>query len=307
MADLLCEFATRFPDLAANILHRDRHKRRNFREETITDLLMAGLIGYEPFGIYVDFPADESKTGEDMDWEFVDPDEPNGRCYLRLHIQAKRAIRSTAKTKSNRYWYYRELDHAVPKGAKKGSQHEMLLRQAHALPGCVPLYAFYHPKQALNRRGSAGPAIEGVNLMFADQIPVNLTAKAWPRTDKKVATWRPHFLPLSTFLCFGTGPKVLGRMADRTVVFYLAPGAGAAPTPGAIADRLNELRGGGTAARDERPVATSQEIPQRTRAALEERRARGRGARTERPAIELERPRVIFDAQRIRSDFLNED
>lgn len=54
MNGLLCQFAHRFPDLAAQILQRDKHKRRNFREETITDILMAGLTAFEPCGIRVD-------------------------------------------------------------------------------------------------------------------------------------------------------------------------------------------------------------------------------------------------------------
>lgn len=50
----MCAFGRRFPDFAAEILHRDRHKRRNFREETITDILMAGLVPFEPFGLRVE-------------------------------------------------------------------------------------------------------------------------------------------------------------------------------------------------------------------------------------------------------------
>ena len=162
--NLLCRFAKRFPLLAAEILERDRHKRRNFREETITDVMMAGLVPFEPFDIVTDYPDDESLTGEDMDWEFVNENAVDGRRYLRLHIQAKRAHYSAGKKAP--YWLYRELDHAVasklpkraskpPKGAPKpgppfhGTQHKLLIDEAAKIPGCVPLYMFYHPNSAL--------------------------------------------------------------------------------------------------------------------------------------------------------------
>lgn len=86
---MLCEFANYFPRNLAQLLDRDRHLTRNFREETATDLLMMGLISFQPLGIRVDFP-DEKATGADMDWIFAAPHEVGGGVYLRLMIQAKR-------------------------------------------------------------------------------------------------------------------------------------------------------------------------------------------------------------------------
>ena len=48
---MLCEFAHYFPRNLAQLLDRDRHLTRNFREETATDLLMMGLISFKPLGI----------------------------------------------------------------------------------------------------------------------------------------------------------------------------------------------------------------------------------------------------------------
>jgi hypothetical protein len=293
MTDLLCEFAKRFPILAAQILHRDCNKSRNFREETITDVLMAGLVGFEPFGIYVDFPADESKTGEDMDWEFVDPNASDGRCYLRLHIQAKRAIESKGKAKPT-YWFYRELDHAVPKGAPKGSQHSLLITQAGKTPGCVPLYIFYHPNGALAPAIPGLPAIEGVNLIFADQIPVKKTIGHWPILDKKVATWRPQFMPLSRFLCFGHETLTIQHRSPGPPFFFTMGERGAVPSPGAIADRLNELRGIDVYGQAAAPVEAIREIPPQTQRAMDYRHRVS--AASDGRRFEIDRPRILFDA-----------
>ena len=287
MIDLLCEFSHHFPELAANILHRDRHKRRNFREETITDVLMAGLTAFEPFGIRVDFPEDESKTGEDMDWEFIDLQAPDRRRYLRLHIQAKRAIFSNGK--KNPYWFYRELDHAVPLGASKVSQHALLLKNAKASPGCVPLYMFYHPRGALAPRTAKLPPVEGVNVMFADRIPLQLNSGHWPVADKKVEKWRPHFLPLSSILCFGHGLTKLVRLSPGQIAFLILGTSGGA-SPSELADRLNELRNqdGGPASPK---IQAIEDVPQSTMRALRIDTGPTDGA-------EIERPRVIFETRR---------
>src|ERR1700734_3542592 len=103
---MLCELAHQFPLHIAALLERDRSLTRNFREETVTDLLMASLVGLEAFGVRVQFP-DEPTTGGDMDWIYVAPLEINGGRYLRLILQAKRA--SEVKLKKSRYWFYQYL------------------------------------------------------------------------------------------------------------------------------------------------------------------------------------------------------
>src|SRR5579883_2943951 len=112
---MLCALARSFPARVAELLERDRHLKRNFREETVTDLLMSSLIGLEPLGIRVDFP-DEPSTGGDMDWIFAAPLEINGGRYLRFILQPKRA--QFASLKSGGYWYYQHLDHEAGKQAQ---------------------------------------------------------------------------------------------------------------------------------------------------------------------------------------------
>lgn len=299
--NLLCRFSHRFPRLAAEILERDRHKRRNFREETITDILMAGLVPFEPFDIQTNYPADESLTGEDMDWEFVDEHAVDGRRYLRLHIQAKRAHLAATKTKP--YWLYRELDHAVgpkppkPKGfapalpvllPPHGTQHKLLVDEAKKVAGCVPLYMFYNPKSALAPAAGGLPAVEGVNWMFADIIPENVTPGRWPSSDKAIAKWRPHFHPLSDLLCFGGGPALVGveEPDGRFLALFVGP-TSMTPTPGDIEDMLNSRRGDEQVDADRMPIRAVEQIPQETRAIIA-------GARDGRRQAEIKRPRVMF-------------
>jgi hypothetical protein len=270
---LLCEFSRRFPDFAANMLDREMGKKKRFREETITDLLMAGLIGFEPLGIRVDFPEDESKTGNDMDWEFVDQHAIDGRCYLKLHIQAKRAILSTGQKP---YWYYRELDHSVPRGALHGTQHKLLLNNQK--PGNVSMYIFYHSRRALEPSKNGAPAIEGVNIIFADKIPSNETKKKWPRKSKKVEKWRENFLTLADILCSGSGVLPFPNPTPGAPFFSRA----LLVSPGQLADRLNEQQGADKGPR----VQAVKDIPENTRQALE-----SRGGKR---FAELERPRIIF-------------
>ena len=63
---MLCLFAQHFPRSVANLLQRDKKLKRRFREETITDLLMANLVTLGGSSILVDFP-DEPTTGADME------------------------------------------------------------------------------------------------------------------------------------------------------------------------------------------------------------------------------------------------
>lgn len=296
MIDPLCRFAENFPNLAARILDRDRHKRRNFREETITDLMIAGLTAFEPFGLRVDFPYDESKTGNDMDWEFVAPHATNGRRYLRLHIQAKRAILKELK-KEPSYWYYRELDHEAQKHAGWGSQAARLMDEAKS-PGCVPLYMFYHTLDALEEEDKAKklPAVAGVNAMFADALaPILATQpptkgnKRWAVEHKKLDKWRANFMPLSDFLCFGgTLPRFRwGR--GGSIAFRMGPNYSLF-SPGLLADRLNDRRHRLAALglpADFAPVEAVEDIPSQTELAIE-------GWRTRPPKAEIARPRAIF-------------
>lgn len=297
--DLLCNFANDFPAWVATVLDRDRHKRRNFREETVTDMLMAGLIPFQSLGIHVDFPIDESLTGEDMDWEFVNERAVDGKRFLRLHIQAKRAIVSATKAP---YWYYRELDHALPPASSPtialplarlpklfGRQHEILLDEAAKIAGCVPIYMFYHPSGALAAKVAALPAVDGLNWIFADLITKNVSRTRWPVDDRKVERWRPGFRPLSDLLCVRSAFEFRYRDADG--MRFVMMSENAAPSPGMMADRLNAIRlSADDAAGFLEPVGAVEDIPQTTLAAISSGFVSGKRS-------EIPRPRVIFHSR----------
>lgn len=290
----LCDFAHRFPDFAARILHRDRHKRRNFREETITDLLMAGLTAFEPYGVRVDFPLDESATGEDMDWEFVDPYAKDGRRYLRLHIQAKRAVFRPLKQLPS-YWHYDHLDHEAKRNSGRGSQAASLLAGA-AVPGCVPLYMFYHSLDALQSAGGGLPRIAGVNAILASHLlpvlrrhPPKPGNARWPVDLRKVDRWRPHFMQLSDLLYFEVSWRFQVSRSDDGLELVAGPG-GFGFSPGTLADSLNEY---GAAKTDldgsdhPGPIEAIDDIPAETMRAIEI------GSRGDY-RFEIKRPRAIF-------------
>ncbi|MFA6968861.1 DUF6615 family protein [Bosea sp. (in: a-proteobacteria)] len=193
---MLCRFSRRFPNYLAAILDKGEGLKRNFREETGTDLLTAGLLGLSTFGIYVDYP-DEPTTGADMEWVFISPKDVGGGRYLRLLIQAKRAKRRTLK--SSVYWFYDHLDHL------EGKQAEALVDYAASKTAAgestLPLYAFYHPKSALCGPSMGLPSVEGINFIFAAHV-AKVVKGGCSLPDKKLDRWRKFFMPLSDFLCF---------------------------------------------------------------------------------------------------------
>lgn len=304
---MLCEFASNFPPLLARILERDIHIKRNFREETATDLLTAGLVGLEPFGIRVDYP-DEPTTGADMDWIYAAPNEIAGGSYLRLVIQAKRAkLRPTA---SGGYWLYEHLDHGTP----PGDQANTLVNYAASKPDgmdTLALHMFYHPLSALAPQTRFKPAIEGINATFAEDVAVVVNGGCGIH-QKKVAYWRDGFLSLADLLCFPTIPPV-GPLPDPLfpdgVTLFLAgseprllryPAMGCHPL--IIADRLNAVRrsflrpsASADSGSDDRSVRPSFQIPDNVRAAIA-----GDVSKSDRK--DLKRPRLIFSTPQTSND-----
>jgi hypothetical protein len=82
---MLCYFACEFPQFVAVFLHGSRGTGRSFREETITDIMMANLKLLGRDRVIVRFP-NEPRTGADMEWNFVNRSDGS---YYRLLIQAK--------------------------------------------------------------------------------------------------------------------------------------------------------------------------------------------------------------------------
>lgn len=289
---MLCEFAKRFPRDLAQLLERDRHLSRNFREETATDLLMMGLMPLQPLGVRVDFP-DEKITGADMDWIYAAPHEVGGGSYLRLMIQSKRCREQKLKDGSS-YWYYDHLDHGTP----KGSQIQTLVNHAATSPdgmATLPLYMFYHPRSALQRAAGALPAIEGINMRLARDV-VGIVAGGCKRKEKKVSRWRAGFMSLSDLLCWPVVdlPSPPSPPADRATEFLLPSGfrelryLSIAFHPDLVAERINLIRGEAAHAADaDFQVRPSGELPDSIRRAIA-------GEVTDKDRATLQRPRVIL-------------
>jgi hypothetical protein len=282
---MICEFAQSFPDLAARLLERDRNLTKNFREETVTDLLMASLLALTPFGIRVDYP-DEPTTGADMDWIFAAPHEINGGRYLRILLQAKRA---SAPKGTNR-WSYKYLDHGNP----LGKQAQDLVNYASASPdgmATLPMYIFYHPSSALDAKTARLPAVEGVNLTFAAHVAPVVKRGCSP-AQKRVSFWRKQFLFLTDILCW---PPAVVPPATEV-------GTRSLPNfhPDLVAERLR-LRSSEIASPSKLPdggapvIEVANNIPDRVRRAID-----GQMTLVDREA--LERPRVVFSTSLRRRD-----
>lgn len=235
----LCQFSKQFPKRVADLLGLEEEKRligmplsRRFREETLTDILMGGLLPFHPHLIrHIDFATNERVTGHDIELEFVNL-LPNGRKrYLRLHLQAKRA----APSKGGRVWRYKELDYL------QGQQAQNLVNEAKKVGRhCVPMYLLYHPEQVLQPQAGNLPAIEGVNVMLAPAVARAVNGGCDFRT-RRVNHWQRHFMPLSRLLCW---PEVDLRQAFSALQFMAGepPVFASGIAPDLLASRLEEHR-----------------------------------------------------------------
>ncbi|MBX3497519.1 MAG: hypothetical protein KF769_14885 [Parvibaculum sp.] len=246
---MLCQFANTFPKFVELFMGSGRSLRRRFREETITDIMMANLITMDAASrMVVEFPV-EPVTGADMEWNFVNPDD---KTFFRIHLQAKQAYGDGAIwTRHN----YRELFHTVGSSAKL--QAELLTESARksSVP-TYPLYIFYNPSRTceLARAGGA-PHVIGVTL--AEGYFVAILAKAATNRrlralNRSLGMLAPSFFSLSDLFCppsilplgpFAFAPKrtwmplYISRNKGRETVGMPIP-----PRPQEIRERLVELR-----------------------------------------------------------------
>lgn len=192
---MLCRFAHNFPPFVANFLETGRGLRRRFREETITDMLMASLRALSPMGIIVDFP-DEPTTGADMEWNYV---SLRDNTFYRLYLQAKQLYGE------GNYWSrlnYRELLYRV----RGQYQARVLCDSARASGGAIyPLYAFYNPQRACDLCHAANiSSIAGVNLAdgyIIERLVVTARNRTLRTRNKNLKTLHPLLHPLSDLFC----------------------------------------------------------------------------------------------------------
>lgn len=192
--DSPCDLAQRIPSMVSDFLDLENKIGRRFREDSVTDIIIASLLKIAGGGATVLVPP-EVKTGGDFDILIVEPETGDA---IQYRIQAKRL----SPHATNWAWgSYRELDH--PHG--HGGQSSTLIRSSvQEKIQTIPLYAFYNPETAC--RASAG-AIAGIEL--ADGREINQIVKALVKAKaaskrprlKRVEYLRDLFFPLSTILC----------------------------------------------------------------------------------------------------------
>jgi hypothetical protein len=188
--------------MIADFLDIEQRLKRRFREDSVTDILVASLLSLPGNDIVVLTPP-EAKTGGDFDLVVVEP--ATGQA-VQFRIQAKRL------TPHKRDWMigsYAELAHPHNSGA----QSQALLRGlgAEAI-STLPLYAFYNPAHVC---AASGGTVSGIELASGWEIRERIKAivKVKPKRlpYKRIGSLQPLFFTLSTILC---APSSAPRTSD---------------------------------------------------------------------------------------------
>lgn len=271
---MLCHMARNFPAFTENFLDRSATLQKSFREETITDMLMANIVALGGKNVVVDFP-NELSTGADMEWNFVDRSDGS---FVRLLIQAKR---SYGKGKLWGRHSFRELYHRS--GTPKALQAKVLCDTARAAVATYPLYIFYVPgKTCKLARLDTVRNISGVTLADGydiEQLAVSASDRKTRTKNRSLKTISEKMFPLQNLFCPQSidkiGPMMFSRMAPVGPLFLDGTSLGfpMPPTPQRICDAINRFRdsssesGAGESAKQ--LLETSQRIPEEIGEVLE--------------------------------------
>lgn len=282
--------------MVAEFLDLEQHLKRRFREDSITDILIASLLSLPGNNIVVLTPP-EVKTGGDFDLIVI---EPSSGDAVQFRIQAKRL------TPHQDNWTtgsYSELAHPKNTGAQSRTLIRGLGREA--IP-TIPLYAFYNPAHVC---AASGGVLSGVELASGWEVRERVKAivKAKPKRlpFKRIGSLQPLFFPLTTILCSPkqkpdggmiplpsearkaveqamterSGFDVYGQMQGITSEARLR--VLAAPT--SFSDRTRDQRASGM----QRRKGPDAPLPAVVRSALERREERIIAAKVKRPRILL--------------------
>lgn len=192
---------------------------------------MANLLALGHGRVIVEFP-NESVTGADMEWNFVNEDDGT---FFRILLQAKRLY------EKNAHWAYYSYKHLLHLAGNSGKlQAELLCETARTASfPTYPLYIFYNHANAYTLCRAEGVRnVQGVNLSdgFLMEAAIKLkTSKQWQREVKTLGALCPFMFFLSDIFCpetavplgpmafspkkfsmplvmsFGGGPPTLGR------------------------------------------------------------------------------------------------
>lgn len=290
-----CDLAERLPAMIAEFLDIEQKLKRRFREDSVTDILVASLLSVPGNGVVVLTPP-ESKTGGDFDLIVVDPQSADA---VQFRIQAKRLTPHKLDWEISSY---AELAHPHNSGA----QSQMLLRGLgkEAIP-TIPLYAFYNPAHVCT---ASGGTVSGIELASGWEIRERIKAivKVKPKRlpYKRIGSLQPLFFPLSTILC---APATTPRASDiptpadarQAVVEAIEARSGLAgfgqtlalPEVTVKALPRASANAGGEVRQSRRPASRSENrrdgLPAIIRSAIERRGERIITARVKRPKVVL--------------------
>lgn len=187
-----CDLATRLPGLIAEFLDLEEHLKRRFREDSITDILVASLLSLPGDNVVVLTPP-EAKTGGDFDLVLVEP--VSGKA-VQFRIQAKRLTPHKTNWMTGSYV---ELAHPHNNGGQSAKLIRALGREA--IP-TIPLYMFYNPASVC---AASGGTIDGIALAsgweIRERVKTMVQVKPKRLPYKRIGSLEPLLFPLTTLLC----------------------------------------------------------------------------------------------------------
>ncbi|WP_248410218.1 DUF6615 family protein [Aliiroseovarius sp. S2029] len=271
---MLCHMAHNFPAFTENFLDRSATLQKSFREETITDMLIANIVALGGKNVVVDFP-NELSTGADMEWTLVDRSDGS---FVRLLIQAKR---SYGKGKQWGRHSFRELYHQS--GTPKALQAKVLCDTARAAAATYPLYIFYVPGKTC-KLARLDNALNASGVTLADgyeieKLAISASDRKTRTKNRSSRTISEKMFPLQSLFCPQSinkiGPMMFSRAASVGPLFFDGTSFGypTPPTPQKICDavnRLNDVREkNGAKSTEKQPLDVSFRIPEEIREVLE--------------------------------------
>ena len=185
-----CDLANSLPALLGSFMDLEQALGRNFREDSLSDLVIASFLQLPGNEVVIRTPP-EHRTGSDFDLALVDLTS-NTSFQYRIQVKRLRPNRGNWEISS-----YRELAHHNGTGSQVTTLCD--LSNLAGSPPTVPLYAFYNPASISTLAGVDG-------IMLADAFEIEsviknaLGAKPRPRF-KRLTSLKDLFFPLTDILC----------------------------------------------------------------------------------------------------------
>lgn len=183
--------------MIAEFLDIEQHLQRRFREDSVTDILVASLLSLPGNDIVVLTPP-EPKTGGDFDLVIAAPELAEA---VQFRIQAKRL---TPHKHDWKLGSYVELAHPHNSGAQSQALMRGLAIEAIKT---IPLYALYNPAHVCLASGGTVSGIEFASgWEIRERIKAMVKVKPKRLPYKRIGSLQPLFFPLSTILCPPSSP-----------------------------------------------------------------------------------------------------